>query len=119
MIDLSTLNILIIRQVKSLENGDAGVSKELEYFQGGKVTKENMTEFMKELKKADANLTDEEAAQIAASKIADSKPKSRMYYKIGASREMAGGKKVDPKANMSDKLKVMIKLTSSAPALQL
>ena len=51
-------------------------------------------------------LTDEEAAQLAASKIADSKPKSRMYYKIGASREMAGGKKVDPKANMSDKLKV-------------
>ena len=92
-------------QIKSLENGDAGDNKELEYFQGGKVTKENMTEFMKEIKKA-GNLTDEEAAQIAASKIADSKPKSRMYYKIGASREMAGGKKVDPKANMSDKLKV-------------
>ena len=71
------------------------------------MTKENMTEFMKEIKKA-GNLTDEEAAQIAASKIADSKPKSRMYYKIGASREMAGGKKVDPKANMSDKLKVMM-----------
>ena len=49
------------------------------------MTKENMTEFMKEIKKA-GNLTDEEAAQIAASKIADSKPKSRMYYKIGASR---------------------------------
>ena len=61
---------------------------------------------MKEIKK-NSNLTDEEAAQIAASKIADSKPKSRMYYKIGASREMAGGKKVDPKANMSDKLKNM------------
>ena len=57
----------------------------MEYFEGGKVTKENMTEFMKEIKKA-GNLTDEEAAQIAASKIADSKPKSRMYYKIGASR---------------------------------
>ena len=60
--------MLIISQVKSLENGEAGgSSKELEYFQGGKVTKENMTEFMKEIKKA-GNLTDEEAAQIAASK---------------------------------------------------
>ena len=58
--------MLIIPQVKSLENGEAGgSSKELEYFQGGKVTKENMTEFMKEIKKA-GNLTDEEAAQIAA-----------------------------------------------------
>lgn len=65
-----------------------------------------MVDFMKEIKK-NSNLTDEEAAQLAAAKIADSKPKSRMYYKIGASREMAGGKKVDPKANMSDKLKSM------------
>ena len=62
---------------------------------------------MKEMKKKQPDLTDEEAAQIAASKIADSKPKSRMYYKIGASREMAGAKKVDPKAGMSDKLKGM------------
>ena len=103
---------MIILQVKSLENGGDGSGKGLDYFEGGKVTKENMTEFMKQIKKANADLTDEEAAQIAASKIADSKPKSRMYYKIGASREMAGGKKVDPKANMSDKLKVIISLWS-------
>ena len=86
-----------------MENGDVP-SGDKEYFEGGKVTKENMTEFIKEMKKA--GLTDEEASIMAASKIADSKPKSRMYYKIGASREMAGGKKVDPKAHMSDKLKV-------------
>ena len=90
-------------KVKDMENGDVP-SGEKEYFEGGKVTKENMTEFIKEMKKA--GLTDEEASIMAASKIADSKPKSRMYYKIGASREMAGGKKVDPKAHMSDKLKV-------------
>ena len=87
-----------------MENGDIPQDKEKEFFEGGKVTKENMADFIKEMKKT--GLTDEEAAQLAASKIADSKPKSRMYYKIGASREMAGGKKVDPKANMSDKLKV-------------
>ena len=60
---------------------------------------------MKDIKQSQPDLTDEEAAKLAASKIADSKPKSRMYYKIGASREMAGGKKVDPRARMSDKLK--------------
>ena len=87
-----------------MENGDIPKDNEGGFFEGGKVTKENMADFIKEMKKT--GLTDEEAAQLAASKIADSKPKSRMYYKIGASREMAGGKKVDPKANMSDKLKV-------------
>ena len=76
-------------------------------FSGGKLDKDNLVQFMKDLKKNQPDLTDEEAAQIAASKIADSKPKSRMYYKIGASREMAGGKKIDPKARMSDKLKGM------------
>ena len=60
--------------------------------QGGKVNEKTMAEFMKEIKKK-SDLTDKEAAQIAASKIADSKPKSRMYYKIGASRAMAGSKR--------------------------
>ena len=63
-----------------------------------------MVEFMKEIKKKN-NLTFKEAAQIVASKIADSKPKSRMYYKIAASRAMAGSKRIDPRANMSDKMK--------------
>ena len=75
---------------------------------GGKLDKTNLIQFMKDLKQSHPDMTDEEAAKIAASKIADSKPKSRMYYKIGASREMAGGKKVDPKANMSDRLKVLM-----------
>ena len=89
-------------KVKDMENGD--IPSGQGFFEGGKVTKENMADFIKEMKKT--GLTDEEASQMAAAKIADSKPKSRMYYKIGASREMAGGKKVDPTANMSDKLKV-------------
>ena len=74
-------------------------------FAGGRLDKDNLVQFMKDIKKSQPGLTDEEAAQIAASKIADSKPKSLLYYKIGASREMAGGKKIDPKARMSDKLK--------------
>ena len=70
----------------------------------GKVTEKKMVELMKEVKKKN-NLTFKEAAQIVASKIADSKPKSRMYYKIAASRAMAGSKRIDPRANMSDKMK--------------
>ena len=43
--------------------------------QGGKVSQKTMAEFMKEITKK-SDLTDKEAAQIAASKIANSKPKS-------------------------------------------
>ena len=56
--------------------------------------------------KAD-NLSQEEAAQIAASRIHESKPKSRMYYKIGASRKIGGSKKVGPKSFLTDKLKAL------------
>ena len=69
------------------------------------MNKDNLIQFMKDIKKSQPDLTDEEASKLAAMALADSKPKSRMYYKIGASREMAGGKKVDPKARMSEKLK--------------
>ena len=79
-------------------------------FVGGKLDKNNLIQFMKDLKQSHPDMTDEEAAKIAASKIADSKPKSRMYYKISSSREMAGGKKVDPKSRMSDKLKAGVNI---------
>ena len=64
-----------------------------------------MIEFMKMIKNT-SNLNDEDASLIAASKAHDSMPKSRMYYRIEASRNIGGGKKVDPKSNMTDKLKV-------------
>ena len=69
------------------------------------MNQDNLIQFMRDIKKSQPDLTDEEASKLAALALADSKPKSRMYYKIGASREMAGGKKVDPKARMSEKLK--------------
>lgn len=63
-----------------------------------------MVEFMKEIKKI-GDINEEEAAQIAASKIVDTQPKSQLYYKIVAVRAMAGGKKVDPTAKMNKKMK--------------
>ena len=74
-------------------------------FLEGKVSKENMIEFMKMIKNT-SDLNDEDASLIAASKAHDSMPKSRLYYRIEASRNIGGGKKVDPKSNMTDKLKV-------------
>ena len=64
-----------------------------------------MIEFMKMLKNT-THLSDKDASLIAASKAHDSMPKSRLYYRIEASRNIGGGKKVDPKSNMTDTLKV-------------
>jgi hypothetical protein len=44
---------------------------------GGDVDKNLLVAFIKEMKNG-TNLTDEEIAQLAATKIAESKPKSRM-----------------------------------------
>lgn len=44
---------------------------------GGNVDKDLLVAFIKEMKNG-TNLTDEEIAQLAATKIAESKPKSRM-----------------------------------------
>ena len=74
------------------------------------MNKDNLIQFMKDIKKSQPDLTDEEASKLAAMALADSKPKSRMYYKISSSREMAGGKKVDPKSRMSDKLKAGVNI---------
>ena len=67
-----------------------------------------MISFLKTIKEA-KNISDEEAAKIAASRIQNSKPKSRMYYKIGASREMGGSKKIDPESFLTSKLRVSFK----------
>ena len=70
------------------------------------ISEGDVISILKTIKEAD-NLSQEEAAQIAASRIHDSKPKSRMYYKIGASRKIGGSKKVDPKSFLTDKLKAL------------
>ena len=67
-----------------------------------------MISFLKTIKDAE-NLSDEDAAKIAASRVHDSTPKSRMYYKIGASRDIGGSKKIDPKSFLTTKLKAFIK----------
>lgn len=67
-----------------------------------------MVEFMKLLKRT-TNVTDKEASLLAATKVHESMPKSRMYYKIGASRNIGGGKKIDPRSNMPKHLKKIMK----------
>ena len=76
------------------------------------MTRDSMVEFMKLLKRT-TNVSDQEASLLAATKIHESMPKSRMYYKIGASRNIGGGKKIDPRSNMPEKLKKIMKDVNS------
>ena len=42
---------------------------------------------------------------FSPSRLVDSKPHSRMWYRIGAVRSMTGGRKTQPSTRMSDRLK--------------
>merc|ERR1711963_975824 len=75
-----------------------------DYFKNGQLDKDGLVKFIKDVKK-NTKLSDEDAAVLAASKIVDSKPHSRMWYRIGAVRNMTGGRKTQPATKMSDKLK--------------
>merc|ERR1712130_718182 len=95
---------------KQLELGPmAGESQgmlpsEESFFKNGKVNKDALVDFIKVIKK-NTNLSDEDAAIMAASKVVDSRPKTRIWYRINATRNMTGGRKIQPTFKMNDKLK--------------
>jgi solute carrier family 8 (sodium/calcium exchanger) len=81
-----------------------GMLGDTEYFKGGRIDRDALVGFIKDIKK-NTKLSDEDAAVIAASKVVDSQPKSRIWYRIGATRNMTGGRKIQPTLKMNDKLK--------------
>jgi len=74
---------------------DGLMEADKEYFKYGRLDKNALFGFIKDIKK-NTKLSDEDAAVIAASKVVDSQPKSRMWYRIGATRNMTGGRKIQP-----------------------
>eukprot|EP00092_Neocalanus_flemingeri_P081218 GFUD01101392.1.p1 GENE.GFUD01101392.1~~GFUD01101392.1.p1 ORF type:complete len:850 (+),score=201.01 GFUD01101392.1:535-3084(+) len=92
-------------ELGNVQTGESeGMLGNKEYFRGGKLDRDALVGFIKEIKK-NTKLSDEDAAVIAASKVVDSQPKSRMWYRIGATRNMTGGRKIQPTLKMNDKLK--------------
>ncbi|XP_023241320.1 sodium/calcium exchanger 3-like isoform X2 [Centruroides sculpturatus] len=72
------------------------------YFPRGHLNKENLTSFIKEIRKY-PGLSDEDAACLAALRLVEEREHSRMWYRVGAIRNITGGKK--PKPTLNDKLK--------------
>jgi len=75
-----------------------------DFFKGGRVDQNALVGYIKAIKK-NTKLSDEDAAVMAASKVVDAQPKSRIWYRIGATRNMTGGRKIQPTMKMTDKLK--------------
>ncbi|XP_071449593.1 sodium/calcium exchanger 1-like isoform X2 [Hetaerina americana] len=69
------------------------------FFRNGNLDKDGLVAFVKEVKKY-PGLSDEDAALLAASKLVDSQPHSRMWYRIGAVRNFSGGRKTQPKLSI-------------------
>jgi len=84
------------------------------YFPNGTLDKDGLVNFIKDIKK-NTKLSDEDAAVLAASKIIDSKPHSRMWYRVGAVRNITGGRKTDPSTKMTDKLKIVYDAINDNP----
>jgi len=96
------------QQQLELGNAAAGESEGMlnskECFKDGRVNKDALKGFIKDIKK-NTKLSDEDAAVIAASKIVDSQPKSRMWYRIGATRNLTGGRKIMPSMRMTSQVR--------------
>ncbi|KAK6626785.1 hypothetical protein RUM44_009262 [Polyplax serrata] len=72
---------------------------ERRFFKDGKVDKEGLIAFVKELKKY-PGVSDEDAAVLAASKIIDAQPQSLVHYRIGAIRGLTGARKIRPQLSV-------------------
>merc|ERR1711970_277681 len=86
-------------ELGTVENGEAALVKERQYFRDGRIDRDGLVRFIKECKKY-PGLTDEDAAALAATKLVESQSHSRMWYRVGAVRNMTGGRKTQPQLTM-------------------
>ncbi|KAF8770675.1 Sodium/calcium exchanger 2 like protein [Argiope bruennichi] len=84
-----------------------GTVKKEEYFPKGQLNKDTLVKFIKEVRKHPA-LTAEDAACLAAARLVEESEHTRMWYRIGAIRDLSGSKK--PKPSLSKKLKKVYSL---------
>ncbi|XP_066988075.1 sodium/calcium exchanger Calx-like isoform X2 [Macrobrachium rosenbergii] len=91
-------------EFRSESNADKFL-RDRQYFRDGRLDRDGLVAFIKEVKNY-PGLTDEDAAILAASKLVESQSHSRMWYRVGAVRNMTGGRKTQPQ--LSTKLKVRL-----------
>ncbi|KAL1129071.1 hypothetical protein AAG570_013603 [Ranatra chinensis] len=106
------------RNKQQLELGPLGnednekIIAERNFFREGKLDKESLVKFVREVKKY-PGLTDEDAAILAAAKLVQSQPHSTLWYRIGAVRSLSGGRDIKPALSM--KLKQVYDAVNADP----
>ncbi|XP_076305676.1 sodium/calcium exchanger 3-like isoform X2 [Tachypleus tridentatus] len=86
-----------MKREKQLELESAEDSQR-EHFLDGHVDKDSLTKYLKEIHK-NPQLTDEDAAAAAVTKLMEEKEHSRMWYRVGAIRAITGARKPKPQLN--------------------
>ncbi|KAE9524627.1 hypothetical protein AGLY_014677 [Aphis glycines] len=71
-----------------------GTKKQL-ILKNGKIDKDNLIKFVKNVKQY-SGITDADAAKLAATKLINSTHHGAMWYRIGAVRRFTGGKQIEP-----------------------
>ncbi|KFM69896.1 Sodium/calcium exchanger 3, partial [Stegodyphus mimosarum] len=99
---------LLTKPTKQLELDSAAVPmKKEEYFPKGQVNKDTLIKFIKEVRKHPA-LSAEDAACLAAARLVEESEHTRMWYRVGAIRDLTGSKKAKPR--LSKKLRKVYNL---------
>lgn len=70
-------------------------SHKKKFFVNGSIDRPSLLEFIKEIRKH-PGLTDEDAATLAAARLADEQAHSRAWYRVSAIRDFTGGRKTRP-----------------------
>lgn len=78
-----------------------GPAARKQFFPNGELNRENLLQFIREIRKH-PGLTDEDAACLAAARLAEQQHHTRMWYRVGAIRDMTGGRRTKP--SISEKL---------------
>jgi len=113
--DKGWLNLLFCQSPKQLADSKRQIElgnfqpaedmlEKADYFKDGRVNKNALVTFIRDIKK-NTKLSDEDAAVIAASKVVDAQPKSRIWYRIGATRNITGGRRIQPGSHMSSRIR--------------
>ncbi|CAL1282585.1 unnamed protein product [Larinioides sclopetarius] len=107
--DKGLLNVNILGKPSKQMEVDCvqGTATKEEYFPKGQLNRETLVKFIKEVRKHPA-MSAEDAACLAAARLVEESEHTRMWYRIGAIRDLSGSKK--PKPSLSKKLKKVYSL---------
>ncbi|RWS29338.1 sodium/calcium exchanger 3-like protein [Leptotrombidium deliense] len=91
--------IFAARQILVLGAFVSTIGAVQKFFPKGKLTKKNLARFVKEVRRVDPSITEEDAACLAATYLFENEHHSRLFYRVSACRALTGSKTPFPHLN--------------------